>query len=213
MPDDISTQSPEDVIDAERAAAAKNYEAIYARAPWLGSLHVEARRVVIQNGSRPVRLRSLAALADRVAVAMQPSTACRRGCNQCCHIAVPMTKAEAKIIGSRIGVEPVDARESTDARAMQRENFGRPCVFLEDGGCSIYEARPVSCRLHFHIGATPVLCDTTRGMESQANANQDLSPVFSAYQEISDNTGFADIRDFFPSGCAKPLDAEQEPAV
>lgn len=211
MPDDISTQSQESVMDAERTAAAKSYDEIYGRAPWLGALHMDSRRVVIQNGSRPVRLRSLVALADRVAAEIQPSTPCRRGCNQCCHIAVPVTRTEAKLIGSRIGVEPAEPRESTDARAMQHAQFGRPCVFLEDGGCSIYDARPVSCRLHFHIGATPAPCDTAAGMTAQANANLDLSPVFSAYQEITDNSGFADIRDFFPSGRVKQPDVDQEP--
>jgi hypothetical protein len=85
--------------------------------------------------------------------------ACRAGCAHCCHQAVGVTPPEvfaihAHLRASRAPAE-LDAvlarvRAADDATrgmtAAERLSPALPCPFLEDGRCSIYEARPLSCR-------------------------------------------------------------------
>jgi uncharacterized protein len=89
------------------------------------------------------------------------SVVCAAGCGTCCHEQVGVQAHEVFI-----AVEYVQARFSPEALAAviaraaeHRAAFvarghrtagaaPRPCVLLREGSCSIYEARPESCRAH-----------------------------------------------------------------
>lgn len=97
--------------------------------------------------------------ADVLARAVEASgaAACRAGCSHCCHIAVPITRAEARHIAvasrRRAVDEPAQAVTGpaaggggNDGYAQRAEAFkansqarytGRPCPFLHGGRCSI----------------------------------------------------------------------------
>lgn len=85
--------------------------------------------------------------------------ACRKGCDACCTRLVEATLPEAVAVQAHLlenwTKEHVEALiERTDKaqegnRLLWEDAIGRPlaaCPFLEDGACSIYEVRPVSCR-------------------------------------------------------------------
>jgi Fe-S-cluster containining protein len=100
--------------------------------------------------------------------------ACRKGCNTCCTQSVNMTSMEGEIILDFVkgadrekwlleklaGVAPGKGRQAltlnqfAGACLKHREISGEPggnwdftpCFFLEEGLCSIYEARPFGCR-------------------------------------------------------------------
>lgn len=90
-----------------------------------------------------------------------PPLACRRGCIHCCYNQVALTEPEALYLG-RYLLETRDARELRDletrTRALAERLKGKswreigmarhrlPCLFLENGGCSVYPARPLACR-------------------------------------------------------------------
>lgn len=99
-------------------------------------------------------------LADGfLARAPAESVACKAGCDHCCHQLVGVTPPEALAILSylratrsrdelaSLASRVTAAREKTRGLSS-RERFSpdHPCVFLEAGRCSIYEARPLSCR-------------------------------------------------------------------
>jgi hypothetical protein len=85
--------------------------------------------------------------------------ACRAGCAHCCYQAVGITTPEAlaiydhlratrspsafEAIARRIRAADDDTRGMTSA---ERLSPNLPCPFLEEERCSIYEARPLSCR-------------------------------------------------------------------
>jgi hypothetical protein len=106
------------------------------------------------------------AYADAIWAAVRPELetpgapiACAAGCAACCHQQVAITPAEAVAIARH-----VDCRFSPAERAAlvarlkaldgavrgldapARARLKRPCAFLVDGRCSIYDARPLRCR-------------------------------------------------------------------
>ncbi len=76
--------------------------------------------------------------------------ACRKGCGWCCHQRVGSPAVEVLYIAERLRQRP-DA--STLIARLEAWSGGRPCVFLADGGCSIYELRPLKCRGLYQVDA------------------------------------------------------------
>lgn len=87
------------------------------------------------------------------------SVACHSGCAHCCHQRVGITVPEALAIVTHL-VETRSAEALADVRRRverahdrtrglsreQRNSPDHPCPLLEEGTCSIYEVRPLSCR-------------------------------------------------------------------
>ena len=85
--------------------------------------------------------------------------ACRAGCAHCCHQTVGVTAPEVFAIYAHLRTTldaaalaaVADRVRAADDRtrglpAAERVSPDLPCVFLADNRCSIYEARPLSCR-------------------------------------------------------------------
>ena len=83
--------------------------------------------------------------------------ACSDGCAYCCHQVVGATPLEVFVIWKHLEQTGQDltrlrerARELVERAqglsARERYSPHHPCVFLEDSRCSIYEARPLTCR-------------------------------------------------------------------
>jgi Fe-S-cluster containining protein len=88
----------------------------------------------------------------------QPA-ACRSGCAHCCRFQVTVTPPEALALAEHLrATTPALAREELAQRCAHlaraergldsagRVRLKRPCVFLHDECCSVYEARPLACR-------------------------------------------------------------------
>ena len=108
----------------------------------------------------------LAALQDDTIARDNVDVACERGCSYCCHLRVEIRPHEAFVLAQHVaGKFSVEQR----ARAMARieENLSRiahlspeqhiragiPCGLLEGGSCSVYEARPATCRKYHSVSA------------------------------------------------------------
>lgn len=94
-----------------------------------------------------------------LAQAPHGSVACRAGCDHCCYQVVGVTAPEALAISlflkgglSEAELGLVTSRLESLAERTQglsaeaRFSPDYACAFLEDGQCSIYEVRPLSCR-------------------------------------------------------------------
>jgi uncharacterized protein len=76
--------------------------------------------------------------------------ACAPGCSFCCYLPVDVLAPEA----FRIAAHLQQTRSPRELTALvyrlvahgQHDGAARPCVFLTDGRCSIYEVRPMVCR-------------------------------------------------------------------
>lgn len=164
-------------------------------------LFVETDAAVSMKASEAVkltRLRCAASDLGRVVGAVAP---CSPGCDHCCKMAVSLTYGEAKLIGDRIGIQPIMPKTiNMDREELVQKYMGVPCTFLEDGLCSIYDDRPLACRTHFNVSNYPDLCDIIKH-PAQSMPAFDFSNMWLGAMEIAieaNDMVFCDLRDFFP---------------
>jgi Fe-S-cluster containining protein len=120
---------------------------------------------------------------------------CSAGCAHCCHIPVVITELEAIEIGGKIGRVP-DLTKGKHGSAIN-DNYNRvPCVFLQSGICSIYDARPATCRTYLSVARDGRLCEANLWHGTPMMA-VDGSSVRSVLEEINSTSRRADIRDYF----------------
>ena len=87
---------------------------------------------------------------------------CHAGCDGCCYQQFTIFPIEAQHLAQAVMALTPEARQRLLAR-LQQENPWRiidtptPCVLLEHGCCSLYEHRPLICRIHgFPISSTMI---------------------------------------------------------
>jgi len=157
-----------------------------------------------------IRLRALNRLADEHMAFTQGNVACRRGCSHCCHCAVAVAKPEAEMIGMAIkrppkkvsGVVKMDASGNFEGFDWGYHN---PCSFLKNGECSIYEHRPLACRVHYNLDNDDLLCQLNPPL-GQPVPWLDATAYKKAYMHIcGPKPKLADIREYFP----KPTGADR----
>jgi hypothetical protein len=132
------------------AAAAATAHALLAGGPTLERTVALARNAMA--GTSKIADGVLAQSPDR-------PPACRAGCAHCCYQTVGVTPPEVFAIADHLQrTRRAAALESTVERiraaddrtrgmaAADRLSADFPCPFLEEARCTIYEARPLSCR-------------------------------------------------------------------
>lgn len=108
---------------------------------------------------------------DSTSVPPGKSIRCGRGCSHCCHGPVEIWPQEAVLLAQFVrdaGLSPDLARlERQSAQTVEtwREQSAadQACVFLDrDGACSVYAARPNTCR-KLLVMSDPACCDVRQG--------------------------------------------------
>jgi Fe-S-cluster containining protein len=106
----------------------------------------------------------LAALQSGVIVRERIRVECERGCSYCCHLRVEIRPHEAFVLAHHVQTK-LGAEARARALARIERNLaqiaelapqahvraGIPCALLEDGACSVYEARPAACRKYYSM--------------------------------------------------------------
>lgn len=104
---------------------------------------------------------------------IKAKTACREGCDHCCHVDVGVNTTEIIAIAEHVDetFSPAD-REALLTRVRtrnarkaqlppdQRTSLPLPCPFLVNSRCTIYSVRPMSCRILHSTDPEP--CRRTR---------------------------------------------------
>lgn len=73
-----------------------------------------------------------------------PQAACKRGCGWCCHQRVGAAAIEVLAMARALATRP-------EAALLEGWTPGKPCAFLQDGACAIYDIRPLKCRSLWHV--------------------------------------------------------------
>jgi Fe-S-cluster containining protein len=100
---------------------------------------------------------SILALAER----QKMGVACHKGCHWCCHQAVYANSYELHFLSEKIKtrfpsdkiskwIEAAETKYTATSQMNEVEvsKYKAPCPLLENGACSVYEARPMACRIY-----------------------------------------------------------------
>ena len=135
------------------------------------------------------RLRALLKLASDLTDSISSFTPCKKGCSFCCRMpTIELSELEAAEISRQTGV-PI-------SESPPRDHAWKPCPFLKDDSCTIYEHRPFFCRTHVVFSKTPTWCAPDK-------CNQFDFPLIrfpnliEAYRELNKGK-VRDIRETFP---------------
>lgn len=184
----------------DEEAAEKNFQEIVSKHPWVADVSSLTAPIINANASSRSKMQSLVRLADRINDAVSANVACQgNGCSKCCYQAVSVSGIEATWIHQKTGLPMKSgiSRNLDGLEAMRHEFFGKPCPFLKSGTCSIYEVRPIACRLSMSIAHSPYFCDTQIPAELSAVPALNMNEFWLAYGMLSLKTDIGDIRDFF----------------
>ncbi|MFM9835006.1 MAG: YkgJ family cysteine cluster protein [Methylophilaceae bacterium] len=161
------------------------------------------QRISKMNARPVIKLKEILNTADQIFDYAGRFAACSRGCGHCCHVSVPISAFEAQYMGDKLGIKP---REVTQNRRPDLKTFGShtPCPFLANGECSIYEVRPLTCRMHMNFDKDNYWCLHENWQKPEAEIPRPtIVPLEHAYHQLMSQTKqqiVADIRDFFPNG-------------
>jgi uncharacterized protein len=87
---------------------------------------------------------------------------CHAGCDGCCYQQFTVFPVEAHHLAQAVIALAPEARQRLLARLQQDDPWriietSTPCVLLEHGCCSLYEHRPLICRIHgFPVASTMI---------------------------------------------------------
>jgi uncharacterized protein len=199
---DLTERTPEETRAFADANLDKFYESV---TPELKNHVTSLPKRITQISARPViRLKEVLNTADQIFDHAGKFAACARGCGHCCHVSVPITQFEANYMGENLGITPVALKQSVKHELSE---FGShtPCPFLANGECSIYEVRPLTCRMHMNFDRDNYWCLHENWQKPEAEIPRPtIQPLIDAYHIVISNTKpiMADIRDFFPQGRA-----------
>lgn len=110
-------------------------------------------RTFVKMARSPRRVNEMAEMFGRQAEAEMDCTTCGACCRDNC---VPVSDDEKARLAARAGMAP----DAFETRHMTRDDDGelaidaRPCPFLDDTVCSVYEDRPDACRGYPYIGGS-----------------------------------------------------------
>lgn len=159
-------------------------------------------RIAAMNTRIALKLKVVLDAADEISAHAGQYAACARGCGHCCHVHVPIADFEAQFIADRIGARPVALQRSVPHHRMEY-SAATPCPFLKESECSIYEARPLTCRMHLNFDVDAHWClHENWNKPDAAIPRPDITPLMEAYHALAGRSRplVADIRDFFPDG-------------
>lgn len=124
----------------------------------LGTLESGLTRERVVEVARTA-MAAMSKLSDGLLAQSNGQVACKAGCDHCCYQSVGVTPAEALAIVDHLKQTSTNealtevAQRVAEARARtagltsaQRYSPEYPCPFLQQAQCTIYEARPLSCR-------------------------------------------------------------------
>ncbi|MHD0644813.1 YkgJ family cysteine cluster protein [Pseudomonas aeruginosa] len=169
--------------------------------PLLDDLRIKFLQAAKDDHLEPkAKLYQLRKYADAISNLAGKHAACRHGCSHCCNISVGISKTEAESISRATKRKLTKPKEDVPDMASLEQWHGVPCPFLARGKCSIYEDRPIVCRLLLNIADTEYFCSLDVPAAESHVTSLDLRQLENAFMVAFSHDQWADIRVFFPNG-------------
>jgi Fe-S-cluster containining protein len=102
------------------------------------------------------------AFGQTIAQCYPTQITCHAGCDGCCYQQFTVFPVEAHHLAQAVTALAPEARQDLLTRLQQDDPWriidtSTPCVLLEHGCCSLYEHRPLICRIHgFPVASTMI---------------------------------------------------------
>jgi len=173
--------------------------------PWMETR--QATREILQIGSEvsgiEEKRRKVIKIANRMVKALRPHVACEVGCTACCHLNTLIYEHEAKRLAEVSGrtMTTLPYRPMNVVLAEGDKYNDRPCPFLVDRKCSVYEDRPLVCRVHHSLSDSALDCNPFVSSGRPPMYNPDIVEV--PYRIINAAVNplepWGNIAEFFPA--------------
>lgn len=184
----------------------RKLEACIEANPWMDPevMEMQIARIALENASTRSWLGKIIRLADATVDALKPYVACGPGCAHCCRVPALIYEHEA------IRMSKVSGREMVKLPYRPQENVliastkfrGHPCSFLVDEMCSIYDDRPLVCRIHHSLSSDRNLCRAHLQQEAASIVQYDPDIIEMPYHHIAlagnSQEPWGNILEFFP---------------
>ena len=148
------------------------------------------KRITQISARLEVKLKEVLNTADQIFGHAGKFAACARGFGHCCHVSVPITQFEARYMGNNLGIK----------HKLIEYGSHTSCPFLHHGECSIYEHRPLTCRMHMNFDRDNYWCLHENWQKPDAETPRPtIQPPIDAYQMTISQVApiMGNIRDFF----------------
>jgi Fe-S-cluster containining protein len=131
--------------------------------PWMAPkfLQQDLSKIVGENANVKSKRKKIITIATRVTDALSPYVACRVGCSDCCHMNTMIYEHEAIRLAevTRRKMVRLAYRPINEVFAHGAKFNGKPCPFLREDRCSVYQDRPLVCRTHHSLLDNPTSCN------------------------------------------------------
>lgn len=175
-------------------------------APWIAEGQLRRQlQAVFQTERNPVVARArVIQIATEASEALAAVAACHEGCSHCCRQGLMLFEHEAVLLaevsGRKMVRQPWRRRQEVDVDIDS--SIGKPCPFLVDHRCSVYEHRPLPCRLRHSLSDEPNDCSLDGPTRGEFPALSLESAFIDPYAELSAATSgvepLASIHRYFP---------------
>lgn len=188
------------------AGAERRQQLILNAHPEVLDIPSRAERILNENSRFPIKSVRFYQLADEMKAMLEPFVVCGPGCSYCCHMPtmIYQHEADAMAAAAKCTARRLKYRLMPVALSAARVFRGHPCPFLVEGHCSIYDHRPLICRLHNSLNDDPHDCVIEMGANSKPvhSADPDFveMPYHRAVQKWRPREPWAVIQEFFPQG-------------
>ena len=188
----------------EKLAIREKLDALVKANPWLthNQLMSRLRSIRNENASGKVKRSRFVQIGKEIDEAIAPFAPCRQGCSHCCNGHTLLFRHEAEVLARVSGRAMAHVPPPTYEDVQRQSQFRfAPCPFLADGACSVYEHRPLACRLTHSLNETADACITVDGSPGKVNTFE-VNILTQAYDELAEKIDYTDtvgaILEFFP---------------
>jgi Fe-S-cluster containining protein len=189
--------------------AEQKIEMLIQENPWIAPKQLERSftRIMGENASTKSKRRKTIEIVDSVTTALAPYVACKKGCSSCCKMNTMIYEHEAAHLAEITGRKMLHLpyRPLNEVFKKGKDFNGKPCPFLVNDACSVYEDRPIVCRTHHSL-----FDDATSCSMDDPSANKFGPPMYdpdlleTPYLKLNakdwPTEPWGNIREFFPEG-------------